>query len=130
MRIVGGVLAVIGGAFISIWAFQTGVPHGYGTPDYEKSQWLVSLIVAGVALAGGALAIAGKKVGGGLALGAGIAMILFGILGQSDPTTITNVHSFFYENYGWQIDLGFPLYIESIFMLAGGIVILASSSDF
>ncbi|MFX1294824.1 MAG: hypothetical protein ACFFD2_08220 [Promethearchaeota archaeon] len=129
-KITGGIIALIGGAFVAIACLL--IPFNLPFAPIIIPNWLINLLVAVLAIVGGALGIASKGGAGGLALAAGIIAIICPIIGWVSG----NVYIMFilsqYSLINFVTGYGFiwVLSIESFIILVGGIVILASPSDY
>jgi hypothetical protein len=135
-RVVGGIIALIGGVLILIHcllAFSLLTDFGFG---YSVG-WILNLLVALLAIIGGILGITSKS-GGAPALIAGLMAILLPVLAfVIGNLTIAQMFS---QLSGIYYFTGFSLFtlpspmsmivsVESVIMLVGGIIMLASSSD-
>jgi hypothetical protein len=133
-RVAGGVLSLIGGAFIVLVVLINIDIVITGLPSVETIIcWFLALVVGVLGLVGGILGLTSKRSGGGLALAAGIIAVVVGVI-------------WFISPLGTFFDLAFPIFqysvivqyistywgvwfgvsIEGFLILIGGIVILAS----
>ena len=127
-RLIGGILALAGGALMALglvlWIVDWKLPAGGPISMFN-------LVLIAVSIVGGILGILGKmsKIGGVLALVAGLVWIIGGVLlytgslgGLTMPTSLI-----YYFQIVPNLTWWFP--IEAIFPLVGGILLLISSSD-
>ncbi|NVM31725.1 MAG: hypothetical protein HWN65_23000 [Candidatus Helarchaeota archaeon] len=140
-KVVGGIIALIGGIFVLIPVFinieaifTAGSTEGY-------VMWIINLLVGLLATIGGILGLASKK-GGALALIAGLVALLLPITAFliGDPA-IAQMFSQLSGILGFTglfiyllVVVGPPtiflaITIESIIILVGGVIMLASSSE-
>jgi len=130
LKIIGGILALVGGVFILIQIFLSW-PMFFLSTNYTTCL-VVNLEITGLAIVGGILGLVGKRAGGILPIIAGELAIVFGL--ATVFITFTEVVwplSFFTST----LDLFTPpfhLYlgisIESLLMLGGGILVVAGGS--
>jgi hypothetical protein len=135
-RVVGGIIALIGGALILIHCIiATNLLTDFGT-NYAIA-WIINLLVALLAIIGGILGLASKS-GGIPALIAGLIALLLPILAYVIGDL--NIAQMFSQLSGIYYYTGFFLFtlpspmsmivsIESLIILVGGIIMLASSSE-
>ncbi len=146
LKVIGGLLAFTGGFLVFIpcmWSLDRMMESALST---VKAQWFLNLyLVAIIALIGGFLGIVSKRSGGVLALLAGLTALLlplFAVLiNNADVAVIFTQYSSF---WGYTVNIqgfaGLVVYyftvgsetifisIESLLILAGGIIILIPSS--
>ncbi|MFX1293731.1 MAG: hypothetical protein ACFFD2_02560 [Promethearchaeota archaeon] len=128
-KAVGGILALAGSAMVLIFcllymnsAFFLGGPFVIG--------WIINLLLSVLALVGSIVGLAGKKVGGALALIAGLWWLLMDILLTAG--IISGLSFFGIMVIPYSLFATYVVYIpyitlESILCLIGGILILADS---
>ena len=130
-KITGGLLALIGGAFILIQALLFA-DVAFMSSEYTIA-WLINIALLSLAISGGILGIVGKKAGGILALISGVLAICLGIITvYVTYTEMMRPFSFFTSTLDWfsppdHIFAGIS--IEALLILVGGIVIIATGSD-
>ena len=131
-KIVGGILVLVGGAFILILLLMWMNFLIDGQWD-EISCWILNAAICSLAIVGGILGLVGKRSGGILAIIAGAVAILFGLI----TVYVTWDMATWPISFFTSILLWFPepthifagITIESLLILAGGIVIVASGSE-
>ncbi len=119
----GGILALVGGGLTTYAVFYV---LGYTSIIAEAIiTFAVTLILVILVIVGGILLFLDKKIGGILAIIAGTVIIvgLFIWIVPPNLTLTVNLGAIFVEM------LGFNLYIDSILIIAGGIVGLAAGSE-
>ena len=130
-KIVGGILALAGGAFILI-QLLVWLDYLWGD-SAEVSCFLLNAGITTLAIVGGILGITGRRSGGVLALIGGAVAIFFGILTVYVTWDLaTWPISFFTSSLGLFPEpehLFAGITIESLLILAGGITIIASGTD-
>ena len=129
-KIVGGILALVGGAFILIQVL--GFLPTYFVGPERTTCMVLNLEITGLAILGGISGILGKRAGGILAIIAGELAIVFGLVTVSiTGTEVVWPFSFFTSSLHWFPTL-FHLFagisIEALLILGGGITIVASGS--
>ncbi|MFX1294437.1 MAG: hypothetical protein ACFFD2_06230 [Promethearchaeota archaeon] len=131
-KITGGIIALIGGAFVAIACLIVIESVFESGSIIFIINWLINILVAVLAIVGGALGIASKGGAGGLALAAGIIAIICPIIGWVSENLVVMFILSQYSLINYLTGYGFIwiLSIESFIMLVGGIVILASPSDY
>ena len=131
-KIIGSILALAGGAFVLIMLFVYINYLTEGEPDY-MSCWFLNAVIVCLAIIGGILGLVGKRAGGILALIAGIIAIVFGLITVFVTWDISTWPLSFFTSYlGWfhePIHMFAGITLESLLILAGGIVITASGSE-
>jgi hypothetical protein len=135
VKTIGGVLSLLGGAFVLIAALLAILSVNYGTMTlfiYWFSAYplmiFLSIALGALAIIGGILSMKGKTVGGILALIVGVLWLLGGILSPTSDIFLMFLQpSLIYALIS--IAIWFPLFIEPILVLVGGILGLVGSSD-
>ena len=130
-KIVGGILALVGGAFIVLQILGFWPLLISGDPKYT-SCLLLNLALCGLAIAGGIVGLTGKMTGGILAIIGGSLAIVFGLI----TVYLTNSEaswplSFFTSTLHWFTPpdhLFAGISIEALLILGGGITIVAGGS--
>jgi hypothetical protein len=130
VKIVGGMLALVGGAFILLQILAFWPLFFMGLE--ETICLIVNLTLTGLAVVGGILGLAGKTAGGILAIIAGALAIIFGIITVyvTGNETVWPL-SFFTSTLGWFMPpehLFAGISIEALLILGGGITIMAGGS--
>ena len=130
-KIIGGILALVGGIFILLQIFGFGSDLFSGGSE-ETTCLMLNMTLVGLAIVGGILGLVGKRAGGILAIIAGTLAIVFGLM------TVYLTHSevlwplsFFTSTLDWFIPpyhLFAGISIEALLMLGGGITIVAGGS--
>jgi len=123
-RVLGGIIALFGGLFVLLICFiriQLFLAMG----DVALIDWVINLLIGFLALIGGILGLASKS-GGGVAIVAGLASLILGILSATvlDFSTIFSQQSFF--NFYWNIGPWIGITLEAILMIIGAVIMLAS----
>lgn len=123
-RVIGGIIALIGGMFVLIMCFiNMQIAFSFGS-DYIVA-WVINLLIGLLAFIGGIMGLASKK-GGGVAIAAGLLVLFLGIL----SFTVLSLYILFYQYslFSVYMSIGkwYGISLESIFMILGGIIMLAS----
>jgi hypothetical protein len=130
-KITGGILALVGGAFILFQALLF-IDNIAGFPD-EVIGWFVNIAICSLAIVGGILGLTGKRAGGMLALIGGAFAIICGLITVYITWNMTLWPYSFFTSTLNLFDEPYHLFagisIEALLTLAGGIVIIASGSD-
>ncbi|NVM55589.1 MAG: hypothetical protein HWN66_17915 [Candidatus Helarchaeota archaeon] len=121
-KIIGGILALVGGFLVLIQAF-INIDHFQGGLGYT---WVMNLGIAGCAIIAGVFGSKGQRGPGFLALIVGVLSIILGLVGAALPDIRLSQYSFF-GYLGVVIPIG--LTIEAILMTVGGLVIVVSGED-
>jgi len=126
-RVIGGLIALIGGMFVLIMCIiNMQIAFSLGS-DYIVA-WLINLLMGLLALIGGIMGLASKK-GGGIAVAAGLLVFFLGIL----SFTTLSLYILFYQYSLFQtymaIGKWYGISLESILMILGGIIMLASGRN-
>ncbi|MDD1778975.1 MAG: hypothetical protein LUQ65_12490 [Candidatus Helarchaeota archaeon] len=131
LKIIGGILALIGGGFIVLQIIGFWPNFFTGDPDALYCL-LTNIVIAGLAIVGGIIGRLGKRAGGILAIIAGVLAIVFGLI------TVYYTHnesvwplSFFTSTYFWftpPVHLFAGISIEALLILSGGILVVAGGS--
>ncbi len=130
-KIIGGILALVGGIFIllQIYYFRSSLFSG---GSEETTCLLLNMTIVGLAIVGGILGLVGKRAGGILAIIAGTLAIVLGLITvYITGTELLWPLSFFTSTLDWFIPpyhLFAGISIEALLMLGGGITIVASGS--
>ncbi|NVM30052.1 MAG: hypothetical protein HWN65_14510 [Candidatus Helarchaeota archaeon] len=128
-RVVGGVLALIGGLLVLITCLLSIGVLGLGEP--YSTAWIINLVVAAIALLGGILGLAKLRAGGFLLLLIGMVSIVCATIAGTAPYMSYNWWAF--EQYSLMAWLagGHVKYIslEAALMVVGGIIIVASKAE-
>ena len=128
-RVVGGVLALIGGLLVLVTCLLSLGVLGLGAP--YSTAWIINLVVAAIALLGGILGLAKLRAGGVLLLIIGMASILFASIAGTAAYMSYNWWAFDqYSLMAWLAG-GHVKFIslEAALMVVGGIIIVASKSE-
>jgi hypothetical protein len=121
-RVIGGIIALAGGAMVLLECLLNTSAISTGGNSLDK--WIVNLIIGLWAIIGGIMGILKSRIGGGLALLAGIFAILCQILWYLNQTIATYFHQFsLLETFGLIIPY---VTLEGILMVLGGIITFAS----
>ena len=137
-KVIGGLLALVGGVLILVACFGYYMYHITDGIDYQMIRWIIHLIAALLAVIGGVLAIASKGAGGVLVLIAGILAFLIPLfidLIAEFPYTywfspyaglanLVGWGSFLFTDIGLAIIYSFTF--EGIIIFVGSILILSS----
>jgi hypothetical protein len=132
LKIVGGILAVVGAGLILFLEILYLIDWGFST------DLVMAMILPILALIGGILAIAGKRAGGILALIVGIIWLLMAILINIDVLPTLPDEIFFllvqypmFSVFAMYADftIWFYLTVEIILVFVGGILATAGGSD-
>ena len=118
-RVVGGVIALIGAIFLLI-ALLLEIA---GLLDLR---WMIYLILAIVGLLGSVMGIGNKRIGGSLALVAGVVIIICALLYTWDIVTFTFLEPYSYLAFNHPIPY---VTIEALFIVFGGIIMVAGGPD-
>ena len=124
-KLIGGILSIIGASLIlaaDVLMFLMIFSSSY------RASWIISLVIAILALFGGILGCKYKKSSGIIGLIAGILALGVGVLGYFSGQFFVNslssiMISFFIPSFNF-----FGITIEEILIMIGGILMLASSS--
>jgi len=119
-RIIGGIIALLAGVLIFIMALQFTLVLGS-----QPVMWIINLSVAILAIIGGILGIMTNKLGGKIALIAGLLAIICEVIATTDPSNLAayfNQLSFIgdYIFIPW-------ITVEGVLMAIGGIIIFTST---
>lgn len=121
-RVIGGIIALVGGSLVFLECLLNISAISTGGNSLDK--WIVNLIIGSWAIIGGIMGIFKSRIGGGLALLAGLFAILCQILFYLNPTIATYFHQFsVLETFGFVIPY---VTLEGILMALGGIITFAS----
>ncbi|HUY00957.1 MAG TPA: hypothetical protein VMV49_15450 [Candidatus Deferrimicrobium sp.] len=135
VRVVGGILTILGGIFIVITCFFV-LEAVLSSPQTELLvAWIINLIIALLAIIGGLLGVASKKFGGGFALTAGITAISIWNLGllfncaNASAIFVDSIHftKYFVSRYNHRWNFYFHWRINYYFYKKGIILILTDS---
>ncbi|MDD1777923.1 MAG: hypothetical protein LUQ65_07110 [Candidatus Helarchaeota archaeon] len=123
-RVIGGLIALIGGMFVLIMCI-INMEAVFLMGGDALVAWLINLLLGLLALIGGIMGLASKK-GGGLAVAAGLLVLFLGILSFA----VLSLWTLFYQYslFDTYMDIGkwAGITLESILMILGGIIMLAS----
>lgn len=137
-RVIGGIIALIGGVFIALHLFMPAGLSLLALGGNFQISWIINLVVVLLAVIGGILGLASKP-GGALALIAGLMALVLPLIGAVSGdmamAQMLSGLSGMYFHFGLLLfEMAGPsgamiLSIESVVILVGGIIMLVSSSD-
>ena len=121
-RVIGGIIALVGGSLVFLACLLNLSAITTGGTSLDK--WIVNLIIGSWAIIGGIMGIFKFRMGGGLALLAGIFAILCQIIFYLNPTIVTFSQFALLETwFGFVIPY---VTLEGILMALGGSITFAS----
>jgi hypothetical protein len=132
---VGGLLALVGGAMVLIWAIIFADVFFGAATEIILIKWIVTVALAALALVGGLLGMGTKKLGSFLALIVGLIWTLFWILILAGAVSPTSAIGYLFDiSYNFSI-VGYYIIgesiiaVEALLIFVGGILMLADRSD-
>ena len=121
-KIIGGILALVGGMLVLITAFIY-IDHFQGGLGYT---WVMNLLFAGCAIIAGVFGSKGQRNPGFLALIVGVLSIILGLVGA----VLLDIRLWQYSFFGYLgLSLGIGITIEAILMTVGGLVIVITGEE-
>ncbi len=125
-RVIGGLIGLIGGMlilFMCILNLQTVFSPYFGG-DYIIA-WLINLVIGLLGFIGGIKGLASKK-GGGLTMAAGLLALFLGIISFTTLSLYIMFYQYSLVQTYMSVGKWFGISVESILMILGGTIMLAS----
>ncbi|NVM30133.1 MAG: hypothetical protein HWN65_14915 [Candidatus Helarchaeota archaeon] len=123
VKILGGILALIGGVFVLLETIRLNADWALG-----MWPWLINLLVALMALLGGIFGIKGQRGAGFVALIVGLLSIILGIVYVSMGFDYRFFQYSMFASY-MNIGLFYGISLEAILITLGGLIIVVSGSE-